>query len=141
METLIRDFMTKTDSILKNQGASLKNLENQVGQLALAIHTRPQGSFPSDTENPRENNEQCKAIQLRNGREVQMPRRMAVPEQPSTESQSTETNPGMQESVEKSGKIVDDVDKSVSANPSIEQKPMRITPRYPQRLQKKNQDK
>src|SRR5579859_5998464 len=110
METLFRDFMTKADSLFKNQGASLKNLENQVGQLALAIHTRPQGSFPSDTENPRENKEQCQAIQLRNGREVQMPRRVANPEQPSTESQSTETNPGMQESVEKSKKTADDAD-------------------------------
>ncbi|GMN62613.1 hypothetical protein TIFTF001_031687 [Ficus carica] len=39
--------------IIQSQAASLRTLENQVAQLANALNNRPQGSLPSDTENPR----------------------------------------------------------------------------------------
>ena len=49
-----------------NINASLKNLETQVGQLAMQNQCRD--SFPSDTKkNPKD----CMAITLRNGRELQ----------------------------------------------------------------------
>ena len=50
-----------------NTSASLKNLETQVGQLALNMQTRNKGAFPSDTQkNPKD----CMAVQLRSGKEV-----------------------------------------------------------------------
>ena len=54
---------------MKNQEALLKNLENQVGQLASFLFERSQGFLPSNTEkNPKE---EAKAITLRNGRELE----------------------------------------------------------------------
>ncbi|WRX24303.1 Retrotransposon gag domain - like 10 [Theobroma cacao] len=51
---------------------SIRNLEIQVGQLANALNTIPQGTLPSDTEpNPRrEGKEHCMAIAFRNGKEL-----------------------------------------------------------------------
>ncbi|XP_057719580.1 uncharacterized protein LOC130934007 [Arachis stenosperma] len=51
----------------KNQEASIKNMERQIGQLSKQFATeRPSSSLPSDTiPNPKE---ECKAIQLRSGR-------------------------------------------------------------------------
>ena len=50
-----------------NTGASLKNLETQVGQLALNMQNQNKGALPSDTQkNPKD----CMAIQLRSGKEV-----------------------------------------------------------------------
>ncbi|PIN04694.1 DNA-directed DNA polymerase [Handroanthus impetiginosus] len=48
-------------------------METQIGQLANAINSRPQGSLPSNTEpNPRQDGKiQCQAVTLRNGRELQ----------------------------------------------------------------------
>ncbi|PPS20404.1 hypothetical protein GOBAR_AA00183 [Gossypium barbadense] len=44
-----------TKAALKNEQASIQNLETQIGQLSKLISERPQGSFPSTTEpNPRE---------------------------------------------------------------------------------------
>ncbi|XP_017635857.1 uncharacterized protein LOC108477895 [Gossypium arboreum] len=45
--------------------------ENQVGQIANVLNSRPQGALPSDTENSRtQGNEQCKAITLRSGKHL-----------------------------------------------------------------------
>jgi hypothetical protein len=62
-------FMTETNTNLQNQAASIQNLEVQVGQLANMLTGRQQGTLPSTTEiNPKE---QCKAITLRSGKEVE----------------------------------------------------------------------
>ena len=51
----------------KNTSASLKNLETQVGQLALNVPNQNKGTFPSDTQkNPKD----CMAIQLRSGKDL-----------------------------------------------------------------------
>ena len=51
-----------------NTNASLKNLETQVGQLALAMQNQSKDSFPSDIrKDPRD----CMAINLRSGRELE----------------------------------------------------------------------
>ena len=51
-----------------NTNAPLKNLETQVGQLALSMHNRSKDSFPSDTnKNPKD----CMAVTLRSGRELE----------------------------------------------------------------------
>ncbi|GMN48217.1 hypothetical protein TIFTF001_017407 [Ficus carica] len=64
--------MAKNDAIIQNQSAliqsqaaSLRTLENQVGQLANVLSNRPQGSLPRDGK------EHCKAITLRNGRQIE----------------------------------------------------------------------
>ena len=44
-----------------------------MGQLGNALNSRPQGSLPSDTENPRrDGKEHCKAISLRSGKELEL---------------------------------------------------------------------
>ena len=51
----------------KNTSASLKNLETQVGQLALNVPNQNKGTFPSDTQkNPKD----CMAIQLGSGKDL-----------------------------------------------------------------------
>ena len=48
--------------------ASLKNLETQVGQLALAMQNQFKDAFPSDT---RKNLKDCMVVTLRSGREIE----------------------------------------------------------------------
>ena len=51
----------------KNTSALLKNLETQVGKLALSMPNQSKGIFPSDTQkNPKD----CMAVQLRSGKAV-----------------------------------------------------------------------
>ena len=74
LESMFKTFMCKTESHIQNQGVALRNLENQVGQLANALSSRTNGSLPSNTETSKTNgNEHCKAIQLRSGKEVTSP--------------------------------------------------------------------
>ncbi|GKU87120.1 hypothetical protein SLEP1_g1569 [Rubroshorea leprosula] len=55
------------EAAVQNQGASIRNLEVQVGQLASVVSGRAQGALPSSTEkNPKE---QVKAITLRSGKQ------------------------------------------------------------------------
>ena len=60
-------FKSNTQVFQKNTSASLKNLETQVGQLALSMPNQSKGTFPSDTQkNPKD----CMTVQLRSGKEV-----------------------------------------------------------------------
>ena len=62
LEAMLKGFMTQTQ-------ASIKNLENQVGQIALEIKKRPEGTLPSDTESPhRPGKEHVKVVTLRSGK-------------------------------------------------------------------------
>ena len=55
----------KNKTIVQSQAVSLRNLENQIGQLAIASTNRPQSSLPSNTEDQiREEKEHCKVINL-----------------------------------------------------------------------------
>ena len=66
-------FMTETRTNFQNQAAQIRNLEAQIGQLANMYGGRQQGNLPSNTEvNPKE---QCKAITLRSGKELETPSR------------------------------------------------------------------
>lgn len=56
--------------MLQNQQVAIQNLENQMGQLANALITRPVGVFPSDTHVPRAENQESKAIMLHSGKEL-----------------------------------------------------------------------
>ncbi|KAM1168101.1 hypothetical protein EV2_030823 [Malus domestica] len=63
--------MQATQTSLQNQQASIRKLEDQVGQIAHAMVERGKGKFLSQTKiNPR-NMEQLKAITLRSGRTVE----------------------------------------------------------------------
>ncbi|XP_073121149.1 uncharacterized protein [Henckelia pumila] len=69
LEQMMQKFISSTETRMQNQDASIKNLENQIGQLAKSISSRDQGTLPSDTEkNPKE---QVKAIELRSGKTVE----------------------------------------------------------------------
>ncbi|XP_073133663.1 uncharacterized protein [Henckelia pumila] len=66
---MMQKFISSTETRMQNQDASIKNLENQIGQLAKSISSRDQGTLPSDTDkNPKE---QVKAIELRSGKTVE----------------------------------------------------------------------
>ena len=61
-------FQANTNVFQTNTNASLKNLETQVGQLALNMQNQSRDSFPSDTKkNPKE----CMEITLRSGKELE----------------------------------------------------------------------
>lgn len=51
--------------------ASMKNLDNQIKQLANALNNRSPGKLPSDTQVlTLENGKNCNAIELRSGKEL-----------------------------------------------------------------------
>ena len=60
-------FKFDTQVFQKNTSASLKNLETQVGKLALSMPNQSKGTFLNDTQ---KNSKDCMAIQLRSGKEV-----------------------------------------------------------------------
>ncbi|KAH9649073.1 hypothetical protein KPL70_025843 [Citrus sinensis] len=74
LETLIKEYIAKNEVIVQSQVVSLRNLENQIRQLAITMSSRSQGSLPSNTEDPRrEGKEHCKVINLRSGKNVDIP--------------------------------------------------------------------
>ena len=58
-------FQANTTVFQINTNVSLKNLETQVGQLALAMQNQSKDVFPSDTK---KNSKDCMAVTLRSGR-------------------------------------------------------------------------
>ena len=79
-------FKSDTQVFQKNTSASLKNLETQVGQLALNMPNQSMGTFPSDTQkNPKD----CMAIQLRSMKEVSNNRRKERKEENEAEQEET----------------------------------------------------
>ena len=120
-----------------NMGATMKNLEVQIGQLATTINAQQRGTFPSNTKvNPKE---QCKAITLRSGREIER--------SPSKETESTPTAPNNGQSKNKveEEEIVDDTLRETDKPPSISfpnNSHILSTPlSYPQCFQKQKLDK
>ena len=64
----------KNEVVVQSQTITLRNLENQIGQLATTLSNRPQGNLPKNTEDPiRESKEHCKVIKLRSGNDVDIP--------------------------------------------------------------------
>ncbi|KAJ9566190.1 hypothetical protein OSB04_002156 [Centaurea solstitialis] len=93
LEAMMKGFITQTQ-------ASIKNLETQVGQMALEIRNRPTGSLPSDTETPqRIGKEHVKAVTLRNGKDlnekapIESGKKNAKSEKNFASSSSTQTMP------------------------------------------------
>ena len=59
---------TNSQIFQKTTNASLKNLETQMGQLALNLQNQMKDAFPSDTKkNPKD----CMAVQLRSGKDLE----------------------------------------------------------------------
>jgi hypothetical protein len=85
LESILKNFIQDTNIFANDtktqilaQGASINNLENQVGQIATTLTSRPSGSLPSTTETPTSNSidkgkETCKVIHLRSGNEYEGP--------------------------------------------------------------------
>ena len=69
LEELLRNFISVSETKLKNQEASIRNLENQVGQLANQMFEGIQGALPSNTK--RNLREKVNAITFRCGRELE----------------------------------------------------------------------
>ena len=96
--------------------ATLKNLETQVGQLALTLQSQKKDAFPSNTKkNPKD----CMAVQLRSGKELEMMKEK-------NDSNEEKDSPEKEEEMEKKKERVDrkDIQGSRPAVP------------FPQRLQK-----
>ncbi|GJT58760.1 hypothetical protein Tco_1002293 [Tanacetum coccineum] len=52
---MIKEIRASTDAAIRNQGASIKTLEIQIGQMSKVLQERGFGSLPSSTEaNPRD---------------------------------------------------------------------------------------
>ena len=64
-----------------------KNLETQVGQLALNIPNQSKGTFPSDTQ---KNPKYCMVIQLRSGKDLSSNKRTERKEETEAEKEETE---------------------------------------------------
>ena len=80
-------FKSDTQMFQKNASASLKNLETQVGQLALNMPNQSKGTFLSDTQkNPKD----CMAIQLRTGKDLSSNKRTERKEETEAEKEETE---------------------------------------------------
>ena len=81
MEEAFTQFMTRTNAFIddtqanfRNQGASIRNLEHQVGEISKLLAERTQGALPSNIEkNPREH---VNAISLRSGKELDPPKQV-----------------------------------------------------------------
>ena len=57
--------------VVQSQAVSLRNLKNQIGQLATALNNIPQGSLPNNIKDPKkEGKEHYKVINLISGKDV-----------------------------------------------------------------------
>ena len=83
----LETFKSDTQMFQKNASASLKNLEKQVGKLALNMPNQSKGTFPSDTQkNPKD----CMAIQLRSGKDLSSNKRTERKKETEAEKEETE---------------------------------------------------
>ena len=65
--TELEALKSNSQMFQSNTNASLKNLETQVGQLALTLQNQNKNAFPNYTQ---KNPKNCMAVQLRSGREM-----------------------------------------------------------------------
>ena len=83
----LESFKSDTHMFQKNNSVSLKNLETQVGQLALNMPNQSKGTFPSDTQkNPKD----CMAIQLRSGKDSSSNKKAEKKEETEAEKEEIE---------------------------------------------------
>lgn len=53
LESIMRDFMARTNTTIQCLTSTVRNLKSQMGQLANELKNRPQRTLPSDIENPK----------------------------------------------------------------------------------------
>ncbi|XP_070010884.1 uncharacterized protein [Nicotiana sylvestris] len=121
VEEITNDLLKKLLHDNQQLRTDFRNLERKIGQLAANQNTRPAGALPNDTEK----NPQVSAITLRTGRELE-----EVPKKRKDKSiPEGELIPKATQEVKK--------DDTVSAHVNVPRPP----PPFPQRLQKKNDDR
>ncbi|XP_073273282.1 uncharacterized protein [Primulina huaijiensis] len=140
-ENLVRTFvaesgtrMARTESRLDsmeihigNMGATMKSLEAQIGHLATALRDQNRGHSPSNTEvNPKE---QCKAITLRSGKELEV--------ESSKKKVESEKTVEVGEYEERKEKKIEESYTEVEVERT---RILNLTLPYPQRFKKKNLD-
>ncbi|XP_062080897.1 uncharacterized protein LOC133785694 [Humulus lupulus] len=132
------NFMARNDTNIQGLSSTVRNLENQMGQFSNELRNRPQGTFPSDTKNPRrDGKEHCKAITLRSGKELENPKENSGHE---GEPSSIKNCEKVQENGEKSSEP-----KHISAQDVVEMPQHRSSvstkfQQQPRRFEKKKQD-
>ncbi|XP_052882204.1 uncharacterized protein LOC128290549 [Gossypium arboreum] len=88
LDNLLKVYMKKNDDLVQSQAATLKNLENQMGQLATELRKRPQRTLSSDTENPKNlSKEHIKKVALRSGKILE-PRLIDAEDEPVEKEES-----------------------------------------------------
>ncbi|XP_031392181.1 uncharacterized protein LOC116204239 [Punica granatum] len=119
MEELMLSYMQKTDTMLQNQQATIRNLEGQISQISQQLSNRPSGSLPSNTE---ENPKGVNVIMLRSGKELDTVNRKAQ-----TQEESPEKDKGKQ-------KVEEPRQKSLGVKPYVPPVP------FPGRLKQQQLD-
>ncbi|KAL5555523.1 hypothetical protein UlMin_037759 [Ulmus minor] len=113
-------FIDDTQTNFRNQGASIRNLEHQVGEISKLLTERTQGAFPSNTKrNPRD---QAKAITLRSGKELEQAREAS------------------KQAIEEDTLVPKDQDATAPTVHTLSKPSSNMIP-FPQRLRKHNLDK
>ncbi|XP_062114415.1 uncharacterized protein LOC133825500 [Humulus lupulus] len=138
LESLMRDYMAKNDAVIQSQAASLQNLEIQLGHLANDLKNRPQGSLPSDTENPRrDGTEQCKVVTLRSGKNLELNKEKDKRKNEPTSIQIGEEK--RENSASSAAEITQNATTSIQQS-AVEKCLSKPPPPFPQRFQKQQQD-
>ncbi|XP_062086086.1 uncharacterized protein LOC133792186 [Humulus lupulus] len=138
LESLMKDYMAKNDAVIQSQVASLRNLEIQMGQLANELRNRPQGTLPSDTENPRrDGKEQCKVVTLRSGKNLELHEEKDKRKNEPTSIQIGEEK--RENSASSAAEITQNATASVQQS-AAEKCLSKPPPPFPQRFQKQQQD-
>ncbi|XP_024021730.1 uncharacterized protein LOC112091702 [Morus notabilis] len=147
LESLLKEFIARSEAKIQSHDATLRNLENQMEQLANSLNNRPQGSLPSNTEDPRrEGKEHCKAISLRSGKELDPRTRPQAVQTEPTSIQEEEQQTQPQEEQRRKQQPNSDVQNAASfpqhsgvadtSNSSSNRPP----PPFPRRFQRQQQD-
>ena len=135
--TELENFKSNTHMFQANTVASLKNLETQVGQLALNMQNQNKGAFPSDTQkNPKD----CMVVQLRSGKKVSSSSKKEKKEKTNEEEEAA----GREEEKNMSKRTIDAEKQKLTEQPKKscglkqKEKVQAYTPTvsFPQRLQK-----
>ncbi|KAG8472697.1 hypothetical protein CXB51_034526 [Gossypium anomalum] len=137
--------MAKNDALIQSQAATLKNLENQMGQLATELHNRLQGTLSSNTKNPRNlGKKHIKLVALRSGKILE-PRLIDVEDKPvgknqpaveiptPKESESAKTNK-VNPNLVNSNTLTSSLDVDLPSQKSYSIQPKALSPPYLQRL-------
>ncbi|KAL5563618.1 hypothetical protein UlMin_033365 [Ulmus minor] len=143
MESLLKEYMARNDAVIQSQAASLRNLENQVGQLANELKNRPPGTLPSNTESPkRDGKEHCKAITLRGGKTLEAPEIKEKNQKDLVSRQEEENNEqgNFEEESKEAEKSGEKSGANAAAMPQQNFQQKRPPPPFPQRFQKQQQD-